>query len=275
MTYHDRKNNTAYFRQDINTINKRHNREYTREHRPEKAHELQEADAERKRKIRANLSPQSMVVERKKDADRKWVQRHALAEVYPEDHDYVKRRHAKQERERQAAECEQIRETKRLNNRMRMRADRKGNVEYDYVDVNKVRSSLCDMAEETPKPTPRRRYRRSPDTRKRHAAQERKRVASLSPNTAAKAKQMKTKRKREWRASKSEVERRREKQKNAARMRAKRNKSILHEDQSVEQVRKHFSIKWKSTGPYSSKMDYYTVINGQEYFQYKMHSLMI
>ncbi len=277
MTYHDRKNNTAYFRQDINTCNKRQNREYTRKHRPEKDHELQKADAERKRNMRTNMCPQSMVVERKKDADRKWVQRHALAAVYPEDHDYVKSRHAKQERERQAAECEQIRETKRLNNRMRMRADRKGKVEYDYVDINKVRSSLRAKSDvvKSPEPTPRRRYRRSPETRKNHAAQERKRVASLSPNTAAKAKQMKTKRKREWRASKSEVERRRERQKNAARMRTKRNKSILHEDQSSEPVRKYFSINWKSTTPYSSKMNYYTVINGQEYFQYKMHSLMI
>ncbi len=245
-----------------------------RKHRPEKAREIKKIDAERKRQMKTKLCPERIVAVRKEDADRKWVERHAIAEVYPKDYDYMKSRHAEQKREKRAAQCEQIREAERLRNRLRMRAVRKGKKRYCDIDINKVRESLCDK-EESPTSAPKRKYRRSPDTRKRHAAQERKRVASLSPNTAAKAKQMKAKRKREWRANKSEVERRRERQKNAARMRAKRNKSILHEYQSSEPVRKYFSIKWKSIAAYSSKMNYYTVINGQEYFQYKMHSLMI
>ncbi len=109
---------------------------------------------------------------------------------------------------------------------MRMRAERKGKTEYDYVDVNKISQDLDDM-KEPPKQSPKRKYRRSPDMRKTHAAQERKRVASLSPNARAKAREIDAKRKREQRAAKSDAQRRQDRQKNALKMKKKREKSGL------------------------------------------------
>ncbi len=275
MNYHAFKTHKWHYNKDTQTLNRRNHREYLREHHPGYVKEIHDIDAKRKRRFRSNMSLETKKVQRKLDSDRKWAQRHALAEVFPEDHDDVKRRHAQLERRRRAAKPEHIRETERLNNRMRMRAERKGKTEYDYVDINKIRQGLSDM-EEPPKQSPKRKYRRSPDTRKTHAAQEQRRVASLSPNARAKAREIDAKRKRERRAAKSDAQRRKDRQKNALRMKKKKEKSVLHVNQSAEPVRQNFSINWyRAERWWSNKMNYYTVINGQEYFQYNMHSLMV
>ena len=191
LTHHERKKDTAYYRKDTAKYNKRNQRWYMRKYRPERARELQQIDAERKRQKRSQYSPETIVSERMKDADRKYVERIVSADMDPQHNAYMKKRHAKQEKERRAAKPELIRSTERLNNRMRMRAERKGKTEYDYVDVNKIKVSTSETDTQN---LPRRRYRRSPETRKIHAAQERRRIASLSPNTAAKARELKAKR---------------------------------------------------------------------------------
>ncbi len=257
------------YRKDIQKWNKRNNRYYMRKDRAKQAQEVKDRETERKRKMRSQLSPETMLVERMKDADRKYVERIVSADMDPQHSAYMKKRHAKQKRERRAAEPGNIRETKRLNNRMRMRARRQGKMKYDSVSLNKknLNSDNNDSA-------PKRRYRRSPETRKIHAAQQRKRMASLSPNTAVKAREAKAKRERERRAAKSEAQRKRDRHKNAARMRDKQVKPKL--DNAVPSVRQNFTIYWSfdHRSP-KIKWNYYTVINGNEYIQYKMHALMI
>ena len=272
LTYHERKKDGVSYRKEIQMWNKRNNRYYMRKDRPEQAEEVKNRETERKRKMRSQLSHETMVAERIKDADRKYVERIVSADVDPQHSAYMKKRHAKQKRERRAAEPENIQETKKLNNRMRMRARRQGKMKYDSVSLNKNKTQ--NLNSENNDSAPKRRYRRSPETRKIHAAQQRKRMASLSPNSAAKAKEAKAKRERERRAAKSEAQRKKDRHTNAARMREKQVKPKL--DQAVPAVRQNFTIYWSfdHRSP-KFKWNYYTVINGNEYIQYKLHALLI
>ena len=223
--------------------------------------------------MRSKMSPERKAAEKFKDAKRKYFYNANIAEIFPEDHALRKSRHAQKERERRAAKPEEIRKIERLNNRMRMRAERNGKQEYDYVDLKKIQASTTNL--EDNQNTPKRRYRRSPETRKIHAAQERKRMASLSPNAAAKARELKAKRERERRAAKSDAQRKIDRQKNAARMKDKRAKS--NADHAVESVRQNFTINWKYDWKSARqvKWDYYTIINDKEYLQCQLHGLII
>ncbi len=116
----------------------------------------------------------------------------------------------------------------------------------------------------------RKRFKRSPQTRKEHAEYERRRVASMSPGKAAERKKERAEREKKRRNAMSETEKRQNRQKNAERMRKKRSesKTVLNSDPPV---RKQFSIKWTSGFP----PKYYTTIDNKEYFQYPMHALML
>ncbi len=319
-----------------------------REHHAEYVKDIKNKDAEQKRQMRSKLSPVTKMAERKKDADRKYVDRHVVADMYPEHHAYMKERHAQQDRDRRVADPEIIKEAKKHNNRMRMRTIRQGKKGYYYMDLNKVRMKFLNSADNDGTNSPKKRCRRSPETRKIHAAQQRKRMASLSPNSAAKAREIKAKRERERRAAKSDDQRKRDRYKNAARMRDKRATSKVHQpahDNMVQQskcmaslsadnfdkvkdsaakvreamakreeetkaakseaerkrdrhrnaarmedkqaipkldepihcvVRQNFTINWRFDWRSQDRnWDYYTIINDNEYIQYKMHGLML
>ncbi len=178
---------------------------------------------------------------------------------------------AKNERNRRAAKSDLAKSIDRFNNTLRVRASRDGK----KVTCNRLLSKEDFLIEQEPNDTVggKKRLRRSPETRKKHAQYERKRIASMSPGRESARKKKKAERERHRRKAKSEEEQRATRKKNAEIMRIKRLESKVKTVQSDPPIRQNFKMTWTWSLP--RKYTYFTGIDDKEYIQFRMHALMI
>ncbi len=236
-----------------------------RAYKAKKAAEILEKDAARKRKSRSEMSEDSLKLARQKHAT---AERKRIADLSPKSASNERYWKAKNERRRRTLKPSLIQCIDRYNNTVRMRAFRDGK----KVSCHKLLSKEDILHEEAlnSNPSGRKRFRRSPETRSKHAKYERKRIASMSPGKAAKRKRLRAEQEKERRKAKSEAEMRAARRKNAERMRKKRLESKAIVSHLEPPVRRNFSINWTRGFP----PNYFTVIDGKEYVQYRMHAFM-
>ncbi len=237
-----------------------------RAYRTKKAAEVLEKDAARKRQNRSKMSEDSLKLARQKNAA---AERKRIADLSPKSASNERYWKAKNQRSRRASNPSVIQWIDRYNNTVRMRASRDGK----RISCHRLlyKEDILSEEELNSNVSSRKRLRRSPETRRKHAKYEHKRIASMSPSKAAKRKKLRAEQEKERRKAKSETERRAARRKNAERMRRKRSENKAITLPSEPPVRKNFAINWTRGFP----PNYYTVIDGNEYVQYRMHAFMI
>ncbi len=209
------------------------------------------------------MSDEALTLARQKHAG---DERRRIANLSPERASEERCKKAKNERKRRVAKSELIQSIDRYNNTVRMRASRDGK----KLNRNALLHKDIFPPEEL-NGGRKKRYRRSPETRNKHAQYEHKRMDSMSPSKAAEGKKLKTEQQKERRKNMSEAEKRTARQKNTAAMKRRRHKSKNIVLQTQPSVRKNFTINW--TWGFPPK--YFTKIDGKEYVQYRMHAFMI
>ena len=253
------------WRDDIRNVHVRYGSVQLREYLAKKAAETQEKDACRKRQSRSKMSEYSLNLARQKHAA---AERKRIADLSPKSASNERYWKAKNQRARRASRPSVIHWIDGYNTTIKMRAFRDGK----KVSCHKLLSKedILIEGELNSNASGRKRFRRSPETRNKHAKYERKRIASMSPSKASKRKNVRAEQERKRRKAKSEEEMRAARRKNAERMRKKRLESkatVLH---SEPPVRRNFAINWTQGFP----PNYFTVIDGNEYVQYRMHAFM-
>ncbi len=266
MYYHSSQRN-SYDRERENR-NKRRRRDRIWEYRPKQAAQLRGKDAARKRQNRSKMSEESLNLARQKHAAE---ERKRIEDFSPDKASEERFWKSKNERKMRAAQSDLAKSIDRYNNTLRVRASRDGR----KVTHNRLLSKEDILIEKEPNDSvdSRKKLRRSPETRKRHAQYERRRIASMSPGKALARKKKKAEQERQRRNAKSEEEKRATRKKNAESMRIKRLESKMKTVQSDPPIRQNFKITWTWSLP--PKYTYFTVIDDKEYIQFRMHALMI
>ncbi len=265
LYYHSSQRN-SYDRERENR-NKRRRRERIWEYRPKQASILRAKDATRKRQSRAKMTEETLKLYRQKHATE---ERKRIADFSPDKASDERFWKAKNERNRRATHSDLIKSIERYDNTVRVRASRDGKKVSHHKLLSK--EDIVIQEESNYSAQGRKKLRRSPETRKKHAQYEYKRVASMSPGKATERKKQKAEQQKKRRNAMSEEEKRAVRKKNAEGMRKKRGGSKQITIESEPSIRRNFKITWTWRLP---KYTYFTVIDGKEYVQYQMHALLI
>ncbi len=265
LTYHQNKHWAAYYNKDTATLDKRNRRWEINKNEPDFAHELRRKDMLRKREERSKLSDEDRKRSREKHAAR---EREIIAQMSPDRASLDRHWKAKNQRTRRDCRSVFMKEVDKYNDTVRKRAERDGKKVNPHKLLNRKDIEVAHSSKT-------KKFRRSPDTRKKHAEYERKRVASLSPGKAQERRKLRAKQEEERRNAKSETEKKQDRLKDAKRKQMKRS---VNTPQSPPAIRKNFTINWcwvSVEDRPTCVRNYYTIIDGREYIQYCMHGLMI